>query len=90
MLERDFGWSGTCIEANPAYQIGYGKRRCKTVVAAVGSPTDLPVAFTFRGVFGGIVGSAFDNKGGEPGTVENMRSGDIGRNLRRCRGAAYH
>mmetsp|Transcript_64527 Transcript_64527/g.138368 ORF Transcript_64527/g.138368 Transcript_64527/m.138368 type:complete len:274 (+) Transcript_64527:107-928(+) len=61
MLERDFGWDGICMEANPFYTPGLAKRRCTTVLAAVGSPSNQLVNFTYKGAFGGIVSDKFDN-----------------------------
>lgn len=64
MLERDFAWDGICVEANPYYTPGLAKRRCATVLAAVGSPSNQSVDFVYRGVFGGIVSDKFDNHPG--------------------------
>mmetsp|Transcript_23843 Transcript_23843/g.74251 ORF Transcript_23843/g.74251 Transcript_23843/m.74251 type:complete len:334 (+) Transcript_23843:99-1100(+) len=68
MLERDFGWEGICVEANPAYRKGLLARRCRYVAAAVGSPTGTKVEFVFKGVFGGIKSDATDihRAGGSP------------------------
>jgi len=62
MLERDFGWDGICVEANPQYLPSLVKRRCTVVLAAVGSPKGKSVTFALRGVLGGIVGNNTDNK----------------------------
>jgi len=60
MLERDYGWNGICLEANPQYMLGLSKRRnCKVVLAAVGDGSEQ--TFAFRGIFGGIVSDDFDN-----------------------------
>jgi len=73
MLERLFDWSGLCIEANPTYQLGLAQRRCDTIIAAVGSPSDTEVNFTFGGaqggLFGGIVSNDTDNTPGEFGGI---------------------
>lgn len=62
-LEQQFGWRGLCIEPNPTYIKGHMPRSCTFIQAAVGSKDDEIVTFTFEGVFGGVVGSDFDNKG---------------------------
>lgn len=62
MLERDFKWNGICVEPNPKYLPMLAKRRCRTVEAVVGSPTDTLVNFTVNGnALGGIVGDQYDN-----------------------------
>jgi len=78
MLERDFGWDGVCIEANPQYWAGLARRICTVVGGAVGRMNDEEVTFTFGGGgrtgtlgsgvndpggMGGIVAKGFDNKG---------------------------
>jgi hypothetical protein len=73
MLERDYGWDGICVEANPGYWSRLARRRCTVVGAAVGHVDNEIVEFNAGvtqpglkipgqdiGVFGGIVG--FDNK----------------------------
>jgi len=37
------------------------KRRCQTVLAAVGSPSNQEINFAFKGAYSGIVGDGFDN-----------------------------
>jgi len=61
MLERDYGWTGICMEANPQYMLNLAKRKCQVVLAAVGSPSNQDVKFAFRDIFGGIVSEDFDN-----------------------------
>lgn len=82
MLERDFGWNGICMEANPFYSPGLAKRRCKTILAAVGSPSNQLVNFTYRQYLGGIVGDQFDNHpgslaGAEQVTMKTKALGEI-------------
>ena len=85
MLERDYGWEGICIEANPNYWSRLARRRCTVVGAAVGKVDNEIVEFNFglaqpglkvpgedNGVFGGIVG--FDNK---PRHVKKERSSPL-------------
>ena len=63
-LERDFGWTGICIEANPQYWARLAHRQCQVFGAVVGKNDEdqLDVALDQRGVYGGIVGPQFDNK----------------------------
>jgi len=62
MLERDFGWKGICLEANREYIYGLARRKCQTVLAAIGAPKNTKVEFALRSELGGIIGSGFDNK----------------------------
>jgi len=71
MMERDLGWNGICVEANVDYLYGLSHRRCEVINAAVGSPTNQEVAFTLRGVLGGVVGPNFDNQ--EANTSQKFR-----------------
>ena len=59
-LERK-GWTGLCVEPNPAYWYGLAHRKCTVVGALVAGTKVEKVKVKFRGVFGGIVGS-FDKK----------------------------
>lgn len=61
MLERDFGWRGICVEANPEYQDGLLDRSCQYVQAVAGSHDGSKVEFAKRGKFGGIIGTSTDN-----------------------------
>ena len=57
-LERDYGWDGLCIEANPRYwTLLQATRACKVVAVAV-ADAELTVTFVDqrKGGFGGIVG----------------------------------
>jgi len=75
MLERDFGWNGICIEANPQYMLGLSKRNCQTVLAAVGSSSNQDVTFAFRDIYGGIVDKDFDNTPDDvKGPTVNMKT----------------
>ena len=68
-IERDFGWHGLCIEANPSYHAAHVRlRRCRLVACAIADTTG-PVNFAFQGgvdskdpAFGGLVGGNTDNK----------------------------
>mmetsp|Transcript_133094 Transcript_133094/g.332239 ORF Transcript_133094/g.332239 Transcript_133094/m.332239 type:complete len:442 (+) Transcript_133094:66-1391(+) len=62
MLERDFGWNGACLEANRNYIYGLARRKCQTVIAAIGAPKNNKITFALRAQNGGIVGDGFDNK----------------------------
>jgi len=64
-LEKNFGWSGLCLEPNPTYWAGLSYRDCTTVSAVVGSERMQEIQFKFpnrAGPQGGIVGKQFDNK----------------------------
>lgn len=61
MIERDFNWKGLCVEANPNQWNAFAPRKCTLVGAAVGSPTDKVVTFTFKGSLSGIVDGNTDN-----------------------------
>jgi hypothetical protein len=68
-LERNFGWSGICIEANPVYWYRLSFRtKCHVVGSIVGGKdleeleVKLPKDPKGGGPFGGIVGENFDNK----------------------------
>lgn len=64
-LETNFGWSGLCLEPNPAYWAGLAYRKCHVVGAVVGSERMQEIQFRFPnrvGPQGGIVGKDFDNK----------------------------
>ncbi|CAE8604477.1 unnamed protein product [Polarella glacialis] len=63
MLERDFGWQGICIEANPKYYFELFHRKCKLFAGAVAT-SDTPVAFKLKNEVGGIVGEGTDNRPG--------------------------
>merc|ERR1740121_5239 len=61
LLERDFGWEGTCIEANKDYLDGLASRQCRTVIAAVGAPKNKKIGFCIqgnRGVTSQVMGGA--------------------------------
>lgn len=76
-IERDFGWHGLCIEANPSYHAAHVRlRRCRLIACAIADTTG-PVNFAFQGgggskdpAFGGLVGGNTDNKPGARG-VQN-------------------
>jgi Methyltransferase FkbM domain len=64
-LETYFGWEGVCIEPNALYWPGLSHRRCHVVGAVAGGDreeVDFAFGDTKQGVYGGIVGSRFDNK----------------------------
>jgi hypothetical protein len=64
-LETTFGWTGLCLEPNPAYWAGLAYRKCHVVGAVVGSERMQEIQFRFPnrvGPQGGIVGRDFDNK----------------------------
>ena len=63
-LERDFGWTGLCIEPNPIYWSSLSYRDCQVVAAVVGHERMKEVLFKFgsKGPQSGIVGQGFRNK----------------------------
>lgn len=66
-VEQYNDWNGLCIEPNPIYLIGLlSNRKCIIFVNPVSGATNELVKFRFHhdGLFGGIVGSEFDNKDG--------------------------
>ena len=69
-LEQEYGWGGICMEANPKYFERLYLRKCQLVQAAVGRLNNERANFNFRDEFGGLVGSAFDNKEGSGGYVK--------------------
>lgn len=59
VLERDLGWDGICIEANPVYLWRLAQRRCTLVAGVVTGETDAEVHFaTSPGnpAFAGVIG----------------------------------
>lgn len=62
-LERNSGWDGVCVEANPVYFWDLIKRRCIPVLAVVADVSDQRINFTFAGVFGGIKSTSVKNAG---------------------------
>jgi len=63
LLERELGWAGLCIEANPSVATRLrAHRACTVVEAPVASSTRL-VAFQTAGALGGIVGEGMLNEG---------------------------
>mmetsp|Transcript_67540 Transcript_67540/g.119804 ORF Transcript_67540/g.119804 Transcript_67540/m.119804 type:complete len:314 (-) Transcript_67540:111-1052(-) len=62
-LERDWNWTGICIEANAQYWWEHAQgRKCRLVAAVAGKERSAKVNFTLSGDTGGIVGEEFDNK----------------------------
>ena len=65
-LETRLGWTGLCLEPNPAYWTGLAHRsRCHVIGAVVGARRMQQVKFKFpteKAPKGGIVGEDFDNK----------------------------
>ena len=65
-LERDFGWRGILIEANPKYWWGLLHRNASLFLGPVGA-ADERVTFNLHDETSGIVGSDFDRKPGSGG-----------------------
>jgi len=72
MLERDLGWSGLCVEANPQYWQGLSRRTCKLAGVAVGAVTGRTALFEFRYWAGGLVGPGYDNKNPRSKSAKNV------------------
>lgn len=80
-LERDFGWNGLCVEANPYYHEAHVRtRRCRLVACAV-SDIAGKASFAFQGgsgakdpAFGGLVGGSTDNKPGAKGVSSSTHT----------------
>jgi hypothetical protein len=60
-LERDFGWTGVCIEVNPKYLWNLARRRCTVVAAVVSDRSDQNISFAMNDCFGAILGSGLHN-----------------------------
>lgn len=74
-LERDHGWNGICIEANPAYHHALVQRRKCQLVACAIADTERVMRFNFKdGGLGGLIGGNLDNKkGGDTADVQTVR-----------------
>ena len=74
-LERDHGWNGICIEANPTYHHALAqKRRCRLVTCAI-ADSERVMQFNFKdGSMGGLIGGNMDHKkGGNTTEVSTVR-----------------
>ena len=61
-LERSFDWNGVCIEPNPEYWFDHTRyRKCQLMAAIVGDERMEEITFNYRGVYGGIKKTGFDN-----------------------------
>ena len=74
-LERDYGWSGLCIEPNPRYHERHqAVRTCRLLKFAV-ADTESALPFRDAGELGGLISQSTDNKPGPPGqTVFQVRT----------------
>jgi Methyltransferase FkbM domain len=74
-LERNYGWTGICVEAGPKFWLGLAHRTCHVVGALIGKDRE-DVQYVFRDVpgFSGIVGPDFDNKVAQRGRAEARRT----------------
>ena len=65
-LERDFGWSGLCIEPNPHYyKLLLGVRSCIIANVAISSEAG-EVKFASRGYLGGVISNRTEHHGYRP------------------------
>ena len=82
MLERDYNWTGLCIDANLKYLKTFMGRRCQFINAVVGARDGEIVSFDLETnpFYGGVVGDQFDNKNASQhreevaGEVREMRT----------------
>ena len=59
-LERDYGWNGLCIEANPQYHVALAQHRNCTVLGAAISDEERMHDFVADGALGGLVANGTD------------------------------
>mmetsp|Transcript_33356 Transcript_33356/g.79485 ORF Transcript_33356/g.79485 Transcript_33356/m.79485 type:complete len:628 (-) Transcript_33356:257-2140(-) len=83
VLERDWGWQGLCVEANPPHWWALAHRKCEVVGAVIGEETGMDVLYDWRGASGiaGIVMDGTHNYGSFRG--KTRRTVDIGTVLRK-------
>lgn len=63
MLEQHYLWTGVCIEPDPMYWSGHlENRRCQLYVNPVTGTAGDIVPFRFQHIYGGIVGSEFEQQ----------------------------
>ena len=89
LLERKYGWTGICVEANPdSFEQLKRNRRAVCVHACLDS-TEGFVNFAKRDVMGGIVSADTDNKGieNEADPVIRIENQDAGEGLDRKQGS---
>lgn len=75
-LERDFGWTGLCVEANPWYHLVLAQKRSCRLVACAVTEKEGPVRFVFKGPSGGLLDGNVDNKH-ERGKAQNVKVGSV-------------
>ena len=75
-LERDFGWNGLCVEANPYYHLVLAQKRSCRLVACAVTEKEGPVKFVFKGPSGGLLDGNADNKF-ERGKAQNGKVGSV-------------
>ena len=68
VLERNHGWKGICVDANPKFlkQLRAERPGCQVVEAAVSDVADQRLTFVLDDGTGGLVGEKFDHRPGEP------------------------
>lgn len=76
-LERELGWNGLCIEANPVYQDRFLKRGCQLVRAAVAHSDNEIVTFSMSGWFGGIIPDKGEPTPLQTGTKISLRAASL-------------
>jgi hypothetical protein len=82
VLEREYGWSGLCVDANGIYMKSYYNRKCKFIQAVLGPSDNEEITFQPNAHYpfmGGIVGSNFDIKHGSGEGIVQMFTVDIQR-----------
>lgn len=73
LLERQYKWSGICIEANPETFVELRKNRSCTCINACVDQVEGEVDFVVAGVLGGIVSNDLDNKEADSATRKTVR-----------------
>ena len=73
-LERDYGWSGICIEPNPRYHDRHqAVRTCRLLKFAV-ADTESNFQFRDSGEVGGLISKSTDNKPDQQGSTFPVRT----------------
>lgn len=83
LLERRYGWSGICIEANRDTFLKLQKNRKATCVNACLDSCERSVQFAAEGAFGGIVSPDTDNRASDSRNVVPMRTTTLNSLLRK-------
>ncbi len=85
LLERRYGWSGICVEANPVNFERLRRQRRAVCVNACLDSVEQDVAFAPRGVMGGIVSPTTDIRAAASGETISLRTRTLENVLREHR-----